>query len=226
LSGPRKTFPGESPAYRAARDELLRAESALRDRIEEVAALRRRLPDGGPVEDYVFDAAGEYDVPEPVRLSELFSHGRQSLIVYSFMFGPDEERPCASCTSVIDGLNGIAAHVLERVDLVAVARSPLPRLAQFARSRGWNRIPLLSSARNDYNRDYLAEDEQGHQLPMLNVFVRRPEGIRHFWGSELLHDTDAGDDAPRHLDLIWPLWNLLDLTPEGRGLDWNPRLSY
>lgn len=224
MSGPRRTFPGESLEYRAARDRLLQAERALRDQIEAVAALRRRLPDGGPVEDYVFEATGEYEAPERVRLSELFSHGRQSLVVYSMMFGPDAEAPCASCASLIDGLNGVARHVLDRVDLVVVARSPLPRIAGVARARGWNRVPLLSSAHNDYNRDYLAEDEEGRQYPMLNVFVRRPEGIRHFWGSELLHVSGPGD--PRHVDLVWPIWNLLDLTPEGRGRDWQPKLDY
>ena len=220
----RRRFPGESSEYRSARDELLEAEAALRDQVEAVAALRRRLPDGGPVEDYVFEGAGEYGAPEPVRLSALFSHGREALVVYSLMFGPEMDEPCSACTSLVDGLNGVAAHVLERVDLVVVARSPLPRVVELARSRGWTRIPILSSARNDYNRDYLAEDEEGRQLPMLNVFVRRPEGIRHFWGSELLLAPSEGD--PRHVDLIWPLWNLLDLTPQGRGTDWYPKLSY
>jgi predicted dithiol-disulfide oxidoreductase (DUF899 family) len=172
----------------------------------------------------VFEATGEYGAPERVRLPELFSHGRDSLLIYSLMFGPEMAAPCPNCASLVDGLNGIAAHVLDRANLVVVARSPLPRLAEVARERGWNRIPLLSSARNDYNRDYQAEDEGGGQLPMLNVFVRRPEGVRHFWGSELLHEPGEGD--PRHVDLVWPLWNLLDLTPEGRGADWYPKLSY
>jgi|SRR5918994_4866865 predicted dithiol-disulfide oxidoreductase (DUF899 family) len=238
-------FPGESTQYREARDRLLEAEIELKRSIEAVAAQRRELPAGGEVpEDYVFEAAGEDGATKEVRLSELFAPGKDTLVIYSFMFprapsderpGPDAgqtallplvETPCASCTSIIDSLDGAAPHVSQRVNLAVVAKSPLPRILAFAEERGWNRVQLLSSARNGYNRDYLAETEGGDQMPMLNVFVRDGDRIRHFWGTELLFaNWDPGQET-RHVDLIWPIWNLFDTTPEGRGSDWQPALSY
>ena len=100
------------------------------------------------------------------------------------------------------------------------------RLLDFAKERGWKRLHLLSSAANSYNRDYLGETADGSQMPMLNVFHREGGVIRHFWGAELLYaPTDPGQD-PRHVGTIEPLWNLFDLTPEGRGRDWDEQLSY
>jgi predicted dithiol-disulfide oxidoreductase (DUF899 family) len=224
-------FPGESPDYRKARDELLEAEADLRRRIEEVAALRRRLPLGGEVpEDYLFEE-GPPDLERPegartVRLSELFEGGKDSLVLYGFMFGPRMERPCPMCTSLLDGLDGIAPHAGQRLNLAVVARSPIARMGGFARGRGWRHLRLLSSAGNSYNRDYHAESPEGGQLPSLNVFVRRAGRVRHSYNAELLFaPSEAGQD-PRHVDLLWPLWQLLDLTPEGRGADWYPRLDY
>jgi predicted dithiol-disulfide oxidoreductase (DUF899 family) len=215
-------FPNEPPGYRAARDRLLAAEAELRRSVEAVAAARRELPPGGVVpEDYVFDEDGE-----EVRLSELFGPGRDTLVVYSFMYGPRMERPCPSCTSILDSLDGAAPHLEQRVALAAVARSPGPRIRAFARSRGWGRLRLLSSAANDYNRDYGAETGDGSQLPMLNVFTRRDGELRHFWGSELLDAPREPGQEPRHVDSIWPIWNVLDATPEGRGRDWGPALEY
>jgi predicted dithiol-disulfide oxidoreductase (DUF899 family) len=242
MSDPR--FPGESTEYREARDRLLEAEIELRRAIEVVAAQRRELPLGGEVpEDYVFEEAGADGGTREVRLSELFAPGRDTLVIYSFMFprnsrderpGPDTgptaklplaETPCASCTSIIDSLDGAAPHVGERINLAVVAKSPSPRIRDFARDRGWHQVRLLSSARNTFNRDYLAETEDGEQMPMLNVFVRDGDSLRHFWGTELLFAAwDAGE--PRHVDSIWPIWNLLDVTPEGRGAHWEPALNY
>jgi predicted dithiol-disulfide oxidoreductase (DUF899 family) len=224
-------FPGESGEYRAARDALLRAEIELRRQLEAVAALRRRLPPGGEVpEDYVFEEGdAELEEAEPVRrvrLSELFGEGQDTLVLYSFMYGPAMQRPCASCTSILDGLDGSVPHVLQRVGFAAVARSPIQRFRAFARERGWRNLRLLSSAHNTYNADYHAETPDGSQWPVLNVFVRRDGRVHHAYATELLFaPTDPGQDS-RHVDLIWPLWNLLDLTPEGRGTDWNPRLEY
>jgi predicted dithiol-disulfide oxidoreductase (DUF899 family) len=219
---PRLSFPGESADYRAARDRLLEAEIELRRSIERVAATRRELPPGGAVpEDYAFEGAdGE------VRLSELFESGKDVLAIYSFMYGPEVERPCPSCTSILDSLDGTAVHVRQRINLAVVAKSPLERILAFAEERGWRRLRLLSSAGNTYNRDYHGETADGAQMPMLSVFVRDGEAIRHFWGSELMNAPADPGQNERHVDLIWPLWNLLDATPEGRGKDWQPSLSY
>ena len=112
------------------------------------------------------------------------------------------------------------------MNFVVVAKSPLQRILTFAKERGWRRLRLLSSAGNSYNRDYLGETPEGHQMPMLNVFHRDGETIRHFWGSELLYaPTDPGQ-GPRHNGTLEPLWNLFDLTPEGRPTDWDEQLSY
>jgi predicted dithiol-disulfide oxidoreductase (DUF899 family) len=220
-------FPGESESYRAARNELLEAEIQLRRNIEAVATKRRELPLGGKVEqDYVFDQSTGPNSTQKVRLSDLFAEGKDTLIIYSFMFGPQMTEPCVMCTSMIDGLNGQARHVEQRVNLAVVARSPVARIMQFARERGWTGVRLLSSSDCDYNRDYHAETEDGNQWPALNVFVRWQGAIHHFYNAELLYaPSDAGQNQ-RHVDLIWPLWNLFDLTPDGRGEKWYPRLSY
>jgi predicted dithiol-disulfide oxidoreductase (DUF899 family) len=218
----RANFPGESGEYRAARDRLLDAEIELRRSIERVAAMRRELPPGGAVpEDYLFEEAGG-----EVRLSELFAPGKDTLAVYNFMYGPEVERPCPSCTSILDSLDGSAVHVTQRINLAVVAKSPLERILAFANERGWRRLRLLSSAGNGYNRDYFGETADGAQMPMLNVFVKQDGTVRHFWGSELIMAPADPGQNERHVDLIWPLWNLLDVTPEGRGTDWQPSLSY
>ncbi len=224
-------FPGETAAYRAARDTLLKEEIKLRRQIEAVAAMRRKLPLGGALrEDYVFDeikpAIDKTAARAQVKLSELFAGGKDTLLVYSYMFGPRMAAPCPMCTSMLDSLDGSAPHVTERANLVVVAKSRVDRIMQVARERGWRHLRLLSSAANTYNRDYHGENEKGGQLPTLNVFARRKGGIYHTYCTELLFaPSDRGQDG-RHVDLIWPLWNLLDLTPEGRGTTWYPKLRY
>jgi predicted dithiol-disulfide oxidoreductase (DUF899 family) len=238
------TFPGESAEYRAGRDRLLAQEIELRRAMEAVAAARRKLPAGGVVpEDYVFQGVGADGAPTDVKLSELFEPARDSLVIYSFMFPRDpgdkrpgpptgqtallplEEGPCPSCVAFLDQLDGAAEHAGQHVNLAVVAKSPLPRVVTFAEERGWRRLRLLSSTGNTYNRDYLAETPEGAQRPMLNVFHRDGERIRHFWGSELLYaPTDSGQD-PRHVGTLEPVWNLFDFTPEGRP-DWDEQLSY
>jgi len=237
-------FPGESPEYRVARDRLLAREVELRRATEAVAEERRALPRGGVVpEDYAFQRADGGPSIE-VRLSELFAPGRDSLIVYNMMFprepgddrpGPTEGRtarlaladsPCPSCTSLIDQLDGAAEHVAPRANLVIVAKAPAEHLADFVQERGWRRLRFVSSAGNSYNRDYQGEDEDGSQMPMLNVFHRDGETIRHFWGSELLFAPTEPNQDPRHVGTIEPLWNLFDLIPEGRGVDWDEQLDY
>ncbi len=216
----KKRFPGESAEYRVARNELLEAERQLRRQIEAVAAQRRDLPAGGKLmEDYVF--AG---VAGDIRFTELFAPGKDSLIVYNMMFAAGAD-PCPMCTALVDGLNGNAVHVEQRVNLAIVAAAPIEQLTAYADERGWNNLRLLSSHNNSYNRDFHAETADG-QWPMLNVFSRSGDQIIHNWGSELLFvDADPGQNQ-RHVDLIWPLWNLLDLTPEGRGDNWFPSRRY
>jgi predicted dithiol-disulfide oxidoreductase (DUF899 family) len=215
-------FPGEKPAYRAARDKLLKAEIKLKREIEALAAMRRKLPLGGALkEDYAFDE-GE----GTVRLSELFADGKDSLIIYSYMFGPAMKSPCNSCTSILDGLDGQAPHVTQRVNMVVVAKSPIERIKALTTARGWRNLRLLSSAGNTYNHDYHGETADGAQIPTVNVFRRQKGRIYHTWSSELLFvPPDRGQDG-RHADLIWPLWNLFDLVPEGRGTTWQPKLRY
>jgi predicted dithiol-disulfide oxidoreductase (DUF899 family) len=238
-------FPGESAEYRAARDLLLGQEIELRRVLEDVAAARRALPPGGVVpEDYVFRGEGADGAATDVRLSELFAPGKDSLAIYSFMFPRDPgddrpgpvagatallplaEGPCPSCVALLDQLEGAAEHATQHVNLAIVAKTALPRVLAFAEERGWRRLRLLSSADNSYNRDYLAETAEGHQRPMLNVFHRDGETIRHFWGSELFYaPSDPGQD-PRHVGTLEPVWNLFDLTPEGRPADWDEQLRY
>jgi predicted dithiol-disulfide oxidoreductase (DUF899 family) len=222
-------FPGESAEYRAARDRLLEHEAELRRATEVVAVARRELPPGGVVaQDYVFQGRGPDGTPTDVRLSELFAPGKDSLAIYNFMFprAPDEDLPCPSCTQFLDSFDGVVAHAARRMNVAVVAKAPLPRILAHAKRRGWRRLRLLSSAGNTYNRDYLGEASNGQQQPMMNVFRREGDVIRHFWGSELLYaPTDPAQD-PRHGDTIDPLWNLFDYTPEGRGTDWYPALDY
>jgi predicted dithiol-disulfide oxidoreductase (DUF899 family) len=238
-------YPGESAEYRAARNELLTKEIELRRLTEAVAAARRELPPGGQVpQDYVFHGDGPDGKAMDVRLSELFAPGKDSLAIYSFMFPRDPEDdapgpvretetaklplaegPCPSCVALLDQLDGAVEHANQHMNFAVVAKTPLDRLATWNREHGWRSLRLLSSADNTYNRDYLAETPEGAQRPMLNVFRRDGETVRHFWGSELLYAPwDPGED-PRHVGTLEPLWNLFDLTPEGRP-DWYERLSY
>ncbi len=238
-------FPGESTEYRAARERLLEQEVELRRVMEAVAAARRDLPRGGVIpEDYVFGEADTDGVPVDVRLSELFAHGRDSLVIYNFMFprsyrgerpGPSsgrtallplEEGPCPSCVALLDQLDGAAEHVSERLNFVVVAKTSSPRLHTFAEERGWRHLRLLSSAGNTYNRDYLGETADGSQVPMLNVFERDGDAIRHFWGAELTYaPADPGQDH-RSVGTLEPLWNMFDFTREGRPADWDEQLQY
>lgn len=223
-------FPGESAEYRSARDALLESEIELRRATEAVAAKRRTLPLGGEVtQNYLFeepDGDGNTSSVREVRMSDLFSEGKDTLILYSFMYGPDMKEACPSCTSILDSLDGAAPHVTQRVNLAVAAKSPVPRIMQHARKRGWRNLRLISSGKSSYNADYQGETASGEQTPMLNVFVRRDGRIHHTWASEMmLVKGDPGQD-PRHVDMIWPIWNLFDVTPEGRGEKWSPRLSY
>ena len=186
-------FPNESAQYRRARNVLLEQEMELRRQVERVAAQRRALPPGGEIpEDYLFEAAGAGGKPKGVRLSELFGPGKDTLAIYSFMFGPERERPCPGCTHFLDGLDGAARHIVQRINLAVVAKSPLPRILSFAEERGWHWLQLLSTAGNAYDHDYFGDltglvpavrkqqdfkDGEEWDMPILNVFRRGRDGI-------------------------------------------------
>ena len=195
-------------------------------------------------EDYVFQGAGPGDEPVDVRLSELFAPGKDSLVIYDFMFPRDpgddrpgpasgrtallerEQGPCPSCVAFLDQLDGAAEHVGQHVNFVVVGKAPLEQLLTFAEERGWRRLRLLSSAGNSYKHDYFGETAAGEQRPMLNVFDRDGQTIRHFWSSELFYAPAEPGQDPRHVGTLEPVWNLFDLTPEGRPSDWDEQLSY
>jgi predicted dithiol-disulfide oxidoreductase (DUF899 family) len=233
-------FPNESAEYRAARDRLLEKEIELRRQMEAVAEERRKLPPGGKLEeDYVFDGLDADGRPAQIRFSELFAPGRDTLIAYNMMFPryptdtrpkpaegstarlPREETPCPSCTALVDQFDGAAEHLeAAGFNFVVIAKTSLDRLLAFARDRGWRHVRLLSAANNSFKRDYGSEDGDGGQDALLQVFHRSPEGIRHFWSSELQSaEPEPGQDE-RAFGTLEPLWNLIDLTPDGRS-GWN-----
>jgi predicted dithiol-disulfide oxidoreductase (DUF899 family) len=226
-------FPAESSEYRRARNELLHAELELRAHTERVAAQRRELPLGGTVpEDYEFS---EWDTrtasPRPVRLSELFEGDKDTLFLYSFMFvpGPGGEplgSPCPACTSIIDAVAGQARHITPHVNLAVAVRVPIERMRAHAYTRRWADIRMISSDQNSYNRDYHAETVDGSQWPIATVFVRRNGAIHHFWSSELFYAPAEPGQNARHVDFMWPHWNILDTTPGGRGTNFGLALEY
>lgn len=218
-------YPNESREYRAARNELLQQELALREQIERVAGQRRALPPGGALkENYVFaERVNGKDVS--VRFSQLFAPAKDTLFLYNFMYSPDMPEACPMCSAFLDGLHGQIIHLLQRINIAVVAKHSLDKIHQHAASRGWDHFRLLSSADNSYNSDYFGETEDG-QTTMANVFVRNGQEIRHFWGTEMSYADSIEGGNMRHLDLAWAMWNVLDMTPGGRGEDFYPELSY
>ena len=216
-----RSFPNDSADYRKARTDLLAAEIELRRHTERVAAQRRALPAGGKVpQDYAFTA----EDGRTIRLSEMFGD-HDTLIVYNYMFGPQRERPCPMCTTLLDAWDGLAPHLQQRIALAVVARSPVERLAAFKRERGWRSLPFYSSAANSFNKDYAFEEPAKGDNAAINVFTRRDGTIRHSWGDEMGPGTeDPGQDGRGAVDPML-LWSLLDLTPGGRGVDWYPKLD-
>ncbi|CAM00295.1 putative dithiol-disulfide oxidoreductase (DUF899 family) [Saccharopolyspora erythraea NRRL 2338] len=219
---------GEPAEYLDAREELRRAEIDLMRRRERVAELRRRLPLGPAVDDYAFEEGPEDldagDSPaRTVRLSELFTGPGRELLVYHLMYGKKQTEPCPMCTMWIDGLNGIAHHVRQNADFAVVAAADLPSLRAHARNRGWTNVRLLSAEDSTFKQDLGSEDTEGNQDSTVSVFVRDDGGsVRHFYS---VHPRMADDIDERGIDLLTPVWHLLDLTRRGRG-DWYPTLSY
>ncbi len=225
-----RRLPNENDTYRQARNALLKAEIALRQQIEDVAAMRRALPRGGAVaKDYVFTECrdeGEHEHEHEVRLSQLFEGEKTSLVIYNFMYAPQwGQGACPMCVSMLDSLNASAPHIMDRVNLAVVARAPACEIHQWAQTRSWHNLRLLSAKDNTYNVDYWGEDD-GRQMPMLHVFETTAEGIFHVYGSEIFYTPWVEGQHARHVDMIWPLWNVFDMTREGRGTDWFPKLTY
>ena len=210
--------PNESDDYRRARQALLAEEIELRRHIERVAEQRRALPPGGPVtRNYQFE--GELG---PVDFAGLFGD-KPTLVIYSYMYGPQRKRPCPMCTALMSAWDGEAKDIEQRVAFAMIARSPIERLWAFKQERGWKALKLYSDTSGDYTRDYVSAEDA--DIPGFNVFTRRDGTIRHFYGGEMGETADPGQD-PRGAPDLMPLWNLLDNTPEGRGTDWYPELEY
>jgi predicted dithiol-disulfide oxidoreductase (DUF899 family) len=218
----------ESSEYIARREELRLAEIELMRQRERVAAMRRPLPAGAVVRDYVFQEgpanldAGDAPV-NTVRLSELFTRPNRSLVIYHFMYGKRQTSPCPMCTMWIDGYNGVARHLAQNVDFAIAAAADPPMLRQHARNRGWRNLRLLSCGDSTFKFDLRSEDEEGRQDSTISVFTRDADGtLRHFYSA---HPWMADDVRERGIDLLTPVYNMLDLTPQGRG-DWYAKLDY
>ncbi|MBI1202333.1 MAG: DUF899 domain-containing protein [Rhodopseudomonas sp.] len=213
-------FPGETSEYRAARTALLAEEIELRRHIERVAEMRRALPPGREVPNYHF--IGESG---PVDIAVMFGD-KPTLIVYTYMYGPQRERPCPMCTSLLSAWDGEARDIMQNAALAITARSSIERLIAFKRERGWHSLRLYSDPSGDFSRDYHAISENGGDDAGLHVFTRRDGRIRHFWSAEMDFGTaDPGQD-PRGAPDLMPLWTVLDCTPEGRRPDWYPKIDY
>ncbi|MCZ1010073.1 DUF899 family protein [Streptomyces lydicus] len=219
---------GEPADYVSAREELRQAEIELMRHRERVAGLRRRLPLGPAVDDYAFEEgpadleAG--DAPaRTVRLSELFTRPGRDLVVYHLMYGKKQTEPCPMCTMWLDGFNGVARHVAQNVDLAIVAAAGLPALRAHARDRKWTNLRLLSAGSGTFKYGLGGEDAEGNQDSTVSVFTRDDNGsVRHVYS---VHPRMSDDIDQRGIDLLSPVWHLLDLTRQGRG-DWFAALHY
>ena len=201
-------YPHETEDYRVARQALIKEERALLEHTKRVAALRRALPLGGRIpEDYRFTWADDARLNQSVTLSELFGD-KQTLLLYNFMYGPNWDSPCPSCTSLMDGFDRMAPQIGHDAAFVAIAKAPAEKINAWATQRGWTQIGLVSGFDSTYQSDYHCQgDSPDRQLAVMQVFRKHEGQIHHFWGTEL-SDND--------LDMVWPYWNLLDMTPEGR----------
>ena len=218
----------ESAEYLEKREQLRLAEIELMKQRERVAELRRHLPEGATVEDYDFEEgphnlnSGDSPVSN-VRLSELFTKSDRSLVIYHFMYGKKNSKACPMCTAWIDGVNGIAHHLAQKLDFALVAAADVPTLRAFARERGWDKLRLLSGAKNTFKFDFGSENPDGGQDSTLSVFTRGADGaVRHFYTA---HPRLSPEIRERGIDLLSPIWHFLDLTPQGRG-NWYTSLDY
>jgi predicted dithiol-disulfide oxidoreductase (DUF899 family) len=215
---------GASDQYIGARIELAKAERTLRDQIEMVAAARRMLPRGALMQDYALtEGPKDLGLSEPVRttrLSELFGD-HDKLFVYHLMYHPDHDEACEMCSMWVDGLHGVSHHLRQHMAFVVIGKAPLPKLRAWARRRGWDGLRILSSYGTTFNADVHAEQSNGDQRPMVSVFVRDDGQVHHFYTLP----ANFIDNAERGIDLVSPVWNVLDLLPTGRG-NWYSENSY
>lgn len=222
LASRRRAIPGEDDDYAKARKSLLAEEIDLRRKMTRVAEQRRALPPGPPITaDYRFiDAGGD-----EVGLADLFGD-HDTLVTYFWMYGPERARPCPMCTNWLGAVNGNAIDIKQRVALKILGRSPVERQLAFAAERGWQALDFVQTVGDDYARDFRLLHANGGEYPALVVYKRNGSGIRLFWKSEMTADmADPGQD-PRDAPDIASLWNILDLTPGGRGTSWYPKLEY
>ena len=205
-------YPNETKAYRDAREALLKDEQELIDKKKALAEKRRKLPLGGALkEDYVFQWASDGNagkkLGDRVKFSELFGN-KSSLLLYSWMFGPAWDKPCPSCTSLMDGFDRTWYSVSQDVAFAAIAKAPHEKIDARAKQRGWLQIPLLSGYGSPFQADYKCQGESDDmQLPVMLAFKKHDGKIFHFWSTETMNN---------HVDTVWPYWNLFDFTPEGR----------
>jgi len=216
-------FPQESSEYRAARNQLLMAEIELRQQIEQVAEKRRQLPLGGKIpENYIFHKSSDGGV---VPLSDLFHEDKDILAIYTLMYGPNAQKACPMCVAFLDGLNGEAVHINENINLAVVAKAPAQKLENFLSQRNWDGLNILSSFESSFQSDYNSESEEGDQWPLLHIFKKIEGEVFHCYTTEMLYCNTDWEHEPRHVDMIWGLWNMLDLTPVGRNPNWHPDLQ-
>ena len=220
LAKHKRRFPNESDDYRKARQVLLTEEIELRRHIERVAEQRRAMPPGGEVKTaYRFEREDG-----PVDFAGLFGD-KPTLVSYNWMYGPQRERPCPMCTSFLGSLDDPSRDIRQKVAFAVLGRSPVERQLAFARERGWRNLDFYATVGDDFARDYRGLAPDGSEWPALDVWVKRDGKVRHFWGAEMGGTEDPGQDARGAPDIA-PLWNILDLTPGGRGTDWYPKLEY
>ena len=218
----------ESEEYLAKREELRLAEIELMEHRERVAAQRRALPQGAALQDYEFlEGPGNLDASdEPihkVKLIELFTAASRPLVIYHLMYGKKQVKPCPMCTMWIDGANGVAQHIAQNIDFAVVAAADPKALRDHARARGWNNIRLLSAGSSTFKYDLGSEDADGGQDSAVSVFTKDADNtVRHFYTS---HPRMAPEIKERGIDLLTPVWNFMDLTPQGRG-EWYASLVY
>ncbi len=218
----------EPPEYIVRREELRQAEVELMHHREKIASLRRQLPFGAAVRDYEFlegprSLADGDDPVTTVRLSELFTSPHRALVVQHVMYGKRQTSPCPMCTMWVDGLDGVVRHIAQNADFVVAAAADPAALRAHARNRGWDNVRLLSCGKNTFQYDLAAEDEAGNQDSTVSVFTLDDDGSpRHAYSC---HPRLAEDIPERGIDLLSPVWHLLDLTPHGRG-DWYASLDY
>lgn len=223
----------ESAEYLAAREQVRHAEIDLMRARERVAELRRALPPGAEIQDYEFleGPASLDDSDQPVnkvRLSELFTSPDRSLVIYHLMFGKKQTVPCPMCTAWMDAWNGVAHHLAQNVDVAVVAAAEPATLRAFARERGWDKLRLLSAGDSPFKYDLGSEDQEGNQDSTISVFTKDSDGtLRHFYSGHPWLDPEIKE---RGIDELNPIWNMMDLTPQGRGkfytsLDYGTRVQ-